>query len=146
MSVKAGQSIEELYLAEKKRSQIFATMALLLGVALAGSIYAYVKKPTVSNTASTGVPQFEQRMPGGTAESGRLRMGLQDLGQFFSKDGDIDAVKLDELTSRLPAGFSQQFLERFEQTIDQAVSDGTLTSDQAKKLKSALEERTANVQ
>lgn len=144
--MKTGQSIEELYLGEKKKSQILMSATVLLSLALVGSITAYVKKPTASSNTFTPPSQFAGGPPGSGENGGQFRMGFQDMTQFFKDDGSVDTAQLDELTSRLPAGASDRFLERLTLNIDQAVTDGKLTQDQATKLKAALEERAANAQ
>lgn len=139
-----GDVYEEMYFREKKKNSILTVVAAaLLVVAIGSFVIGSSNDPAeVANGAQVGQGlNGGQRPEGGPGGFGGQRGGLA-VDTFFATDGSVDAVAVSDFAARLPQGAGGEFLTRFEENIDAAVADGTITQDQASELVQALEAAT----
>ncbi len=123
-------SIEELYVKEKKKSQVLMAAIAVLAIALIGSLLFAGNDSTTTTTAPT--PTFEQRPARGA--------GRGSVTSFFNSDGSINQVAVDGLVAQAESrGLDpSQLAARFEGQIEAGLSSGEITKTQATKLEEAL--------
>jgi len=66
--------------------------------------------------------------------------GFMDASNFLDSSGQVDYDAIAEIKARMPSGDSSFFLERMQETLDQAVTSGEITSSQATAIYKALED------
>jgi hypothetical protein len=142
----SNNTYEALYLKEKQKSKILMAASGLLAIALVGSvIYFNDKSDSNSSTGDRNVSgQFSQNgMNGGMGGPGGSQMDIKD---FFNSDGSVNSEKVTEITSRTSrnddssnsTSIKTRMLERLDEQISTAVTDGDITSSQASALRKAL--------
>lgn len=137
MSELRKNTFEELYLQQKKKSSLLMIAVAVLAITTVGSAAWGFSKSSTSTQAPDGVATRGFNGQGGMGMGGP---GMQmDITQFFNSDGSVNEDQVKTMVSRLPSGASSQFLSRFEEQIDQAVTDGKITQTQADALKKAFE-------
>ncbi len=140
-------SFQTLYLKEKKKARIFlisTAIALVAFLATGVGLITQLNDSPQSRPSALG-PSGQDgqggqgQFPGGNGGPGNGGPGMMlDISGFFSSDGSVDSDKVDELTENIPDDFKDQLFEDLSTRIDNAVSDGDITSDQGDALKSAL--------
>jgi len=76
---------------------------------------------------------------GGAGQGGGSRFGGNLKSRFFNSDGSVNQTAVNDFVNALPSANRSQVVSRFEYIIDQAVSAGTITSDEGTKLHAAFE-------
>ncbi len=127
---KKYQNVEQLYLKERKTKNIFmistAVFALLfvMSIALGWGV--------ASDESNRG-PAIDRTTAGPGGRGGQM------LLRMFNDDGSINQEMVDNFKQRASNfGDEEQFMERFEQQILSAVESGTITEEQAEKLRQAF--------
>ena len=141
-----GSTFEELYLEQRKKSQMLLVAVVVLAIATAGSLaWGFSKSGGTSGQPNMG--NFQQGGFNGQGGPGGMR-GMMDIKSFFKDDGSVDTEKVKEITSRMPSGGKNSgfnIVDRFKEQTTQAVTDGDITQDQADALIKAFEsESTTN--
>jgi hypothetical protein len=137
----ANQTIEKMYLKEKKKSTIFLLSTVVMTVLFVGSIF--IKIPKVDDTNTTpptntfGNPDTEVRGFGQPTEGRMFGGAMMDIESLFNDDGSVNTDAVNDIEDRLPSGMGASFLEA---RIDQEIEDGNITQAQADALKTELEE------
>ena len=141
-----GRTFEELYLEQRKKSQMLLVAVVVLAIATAGSLAWGFSKSGGTSRPDMANGGFSQGM-NGQGGPGGMR-GMMDIKSFFKDDGSVDTEKVKEITSRMPSGGKNSgfnIVDRFKEQTTQAVTDGDITQDQADSLIKAFEsESTTN--
>ena len=120
------------YVRQRTRSRVFLAAAVVMAVLFAGSV---VVNMTAESPAASG-PMRENgpmREGGPTREGGMNNPGAL-VSRFFTEDGQVNRDAVEQFRT---AGRGTQFLEP---AIENAVTDGTITREQADELLAALKE------
>ena len=135
---KNNKSFEKLYLKERKKSQTFVTVTMLLFILLVGSVVFNIqnKKQSIVQNLNQSQDSFGPfgRNPGGFQRP----RGLQVVSDFFSEDGAVDTNQVSQVKDNLPDEFEDRFTSRISSQIDDAVKEGQITSDQGEELNAAF--------
>ena len=141
-----GSTFEELYLEQRKKSQMLLIAVVVLAIATAVSLAWGFSKSGSTSRPDMANGGFSQGM-NGQGGPGGMR-GMMDIKSFFKDDGSVDTEKVKEITSRMPSGGKNSgfnIVDRFKEQTTQAVTDGDITQDQADALIKAFEsESTTN--
>ncbi|NUT45800.1 MAG: hypothetical protein HOV94_00570 [Saccharothrix sp.] len=113
------------YLRQRTRSRAFLAAAVVMAVLFGGSV---VVNLTVDSPAPAGPVRENGPMRQGGANPGAL------VSRFFTEDGQVDRDAVEQFRA---AGRGTQFLEP---AIENAVTTGTITREQADELLAALKE------
>ena len=143
------QAFEELYLAQRKRSSIFLATTVVLAITTVGSVaWALNSKSNTAVAEGPGNAQQAQGFGNSQGRPGGMRT-MMDITSFFNEDGSVNTDQVKELMARMPSGQSDNsgfnFIDRIKENIDQAVSDGDITEDQANALLDAFEKEEGTV-
>ncbi len=118
-------SVEELYIKEKKKSQIFMLSTTVLAVVLVGYFLMSFNSgdTAISSAAPIGVP--------GESSLGMRQGGGVPMSEYFYSDGELNTQAINERFANIPAGSQAQFIDRFASRIQSSVDMGEITQDQA---------------
>ena len=139
-----GSTFEELYLEQRKKSQMLIVAVVVLAVVAVGGI-AWGASQSSSQSQTPGNFQEQgfggQNGPGGM---GGMRGGMNmDIKQFFSDDGSVKTSEVESFLSQMPSGSGNRggfsITNMIERQTDQAVEDGDITQGQADALIKAFE-------
>lgn len=119
-----GAIFEPLYLRERQKSKYLLTSTIILSILFLGAL--------VINPAAESATQVGRGQGGG----GMGRQGMS-ITTFFNEDGSLNQDQVDRVNS-VPAERKEAFAGQLGTQIAGAVSDGTITTDQATALKKAL--------
>ena len=131
-------SFEELFLKERKKTKNLSLAASICALLFVGTLIWHFQSPQPS--APTNIPQIGSenfRSQDGTPPGGGVFLG-GDVKSFLNDDGSVDTDRVSEILNNAPDEFQDRIVTRMETQIDQALSDGEITSDQAQKLKVAF--------
>lgn len=136
MSESRKSTFEELYLKQKKKSSLLMIAVAVLAVATVGSAaWGFSKsKASTQSAGNMSTRNFDGQGPMGGGPGMEM-----DITQFFNSDGSVNTDQVKTFIDRMPSGTNSRFLERFEEQITQAVTDGKITQTQADALTKALE-------
>lgn len=152
MSAQPGESIEALYLKERKKSQYLSiSVGIALLAAVGGWYYGYQQHQQAQQVSASprtfqAFGQDGNRGSNGQPPGrGQFAAGFQDVSRFFTDSGEIDTAAVESLIGNIPAEFSERLIGRMTEAITTAVSDGTITQAQADQLTAKIQEvRNAN--
>ena len=131
---KDKQSIEDLYLKERKKSKILLVVSIVLAIALAGTgYYALQKKAGVPFGGGSGGGMMFRNSGG--------QQGGMNLSRFFNSDKSLNQSAVDTFLSQVPDNFKSQLVDRFSQRISNAASNGQITQAQADALTNYLKSK-----
>lgn len=144
-----GSTFEELYLQQRKKSQMLLVAVIVLAVLAAGSLaWGFSKDGSGNQSGMPGNSQGQgfngQSGPGGMGGPGG-RMGM-DIKSFFNDDGSVNTDQIEQMTSRMPSGGGRggfDITDMIKQQADQAVEDGDITQGQADALIKAFESESS---
>ena len=135
---KHSKAFEKLYLKERKKSQLFIMVTIVLSILLIGSVVLNLQNQKLSLAQNSNQSQglsgpFSQN-------SGRFQGSgsLQRISGFFKEDGTVDTSEVNQITDNLPEGFEDRFASRILSQINNAVKEGQITSEQGEDLKAAF--------
>lgn len=138
MTSTQGDSFEKLYLAERQKSKIFLGSTVLVTILLLITGYLYLQKPTNTTSTAPATQNGMSNFPGGGSFNGPSGLMGTEIKGFFKNDGSVDENKVSQLTENVPSEFKDRLLDRFDQQIDEAVSNSEITSDQGSALKKSM--------
>ena len=139
-----GSTFEELYLEQRKKSQMLLIAVVVLAIATAGSLAWGFSKSGSTSRPDMANGGFSQGM-NGQGGPGGMR-GMMDIKSFFKDDGSVDTDKVKEMTSRMPSGGGRSgfnISDMIKRQADQAVTDGDITQAQADALIKAFESESS---
>ena len=135
---KNNKSFEKLYLKERKKSQLFVMVVVVLSILLVGSVvfnFQNQKQPTEQDSNQIqGFPRSFGQNSGGFQGS----RGILEISGFLNEDGSVDTDQISQIKDNLPDGFEDRFISRVSSQIDNAVKEGEITSEQGEELKAAF--------
>ena len=138
-----GSTFEELYLEQRKKSQMLIVAVAVLAVVAVGSIAWGVSQ---SSNQSRTPGNFQEQGFGrqnGPSGMGGMRGGMNmNIKQFFNDDGLVKTSEVESFLNRMPSGRGRggfNITDMIERQADQAVTDGDITQDQADALIKAFE-------
>ncbi len=132
---KDKQSIEDLYLKERKKSKVLLAVSIVLVIALAGTGYYALQK-------KAGGPFGGGSGGGMMFRNGGSQQGGMNLSRFFNSDKSLNQSAVDTFLSRVPDNFKSQLVDRFSQRISNAASNSQITQAQADALTNYLKSKT----
>lgn len=131
-------SFEELFLKERKKTKNLTLAASVCALLFVSTLIWHFQSPRPSTP--TNIPQIGsgnfRGQDGGPPGGGAFLGG--DIKSFIKDDGSVDIERVSEILDNAPDEFQDRIVSRMEQQINQALSDGEITSDQAQKLKTAF--------
>lgn len=121
----ASLSVEELYIKEKKKSQIFMMSTAVLIIILVGYFLVSFNssEAPISSTTPTGVP--------GESALGMRQGGGVPMTEYFYSNGELNTQAIDERFASIPVESQAQFIDRFSDRIQGSVDTGEITQTQA---------------
>lgn len=126
-------SFELLYIKQKRLSTILAVVSGALAVALVVILVVHPGSATKTTAQQGG--------PFGGGGGGQMGQGMRrnlDITTFIKSDGSVDTDQINQLISRIPAGFKSRLTTRADTEITQAQKDGKITASQASQLRAAF--------
>ena len=143
-SSQSTASIEELYVKEKKKSQLLMLSTAVFAILFAGALViggGSDETAAANRTLADGQNQLADEQAGQFGAAGRVRGGF-GVANFFSEDGSLNQESVTDFQERAAQGAglagTSQFADRFVQQIEASVASGDITQDQATQLIDAL--------
>jgi len=118
-------SLEELYIKERKKSQIFMSATAVLAILLVGSVLYFQTNDSTTQVATVGSPEYVE---------GSRQGGGFVVADYFYANGDLNKTALNERLSFMPQERRDQFASRMLDSVERAVDDGEITRYQAAEL------------
>ena len=148
-----NNNYEVLYNKEKKKGSVFLILTIALTIlffgALAWGITESNEKPknmgrSMDSKMEQGLQgkmgQKERMMEDGRGEPGEQGRGMMRMkfDRFLNDDGSVDNQEVKEFLGNMPANAKENFTDKLNSNLEQAVKDGKITQDQANALKNAI--------
>ena len=136
------------------KSSILLAAVIILAISTTGSLVWGFTKSGGNNSNQSTMPgnlqdqNYSNR--GGSSDMGGPRGGMNfNVKQFFNDDGSVNNDKVKSFLSSMPSrgnssSSGPNMTNRFEEMINQAASDGTITQDQADALTKAFESESSS--
>ncbi len=144
---------EVLFNKEKKKGTVFLILTIALTIlffgALAWGISESNEKPkymgrSMDSKMEQGLQgkmgQKDRMMESERGEPGEQGRGMMRMkfDRFLNEDGSVDTQEVKEFVRNMPANAKENFTNKLNDNLDQAVKDGKITQDQANALKNAI--------
>lgn len=135
---KNNKSFEKLYLKERKKSQLFVMVVVVLSILLVGSVVFNFQNQKQSTEQDSNQVQDFPRSFGQNPGGFQGLRGVLGISGFLNEDGSVDTDQVSQIKDNLPDEFEDRFISRISSQIDNAVEDGEITSEQSEELKAAF--------
>ena len=135
---KNNKSFEKLYLKERKKSQLFLLVTVVLTILLIGSVAFNFQNQKQSPDQNSSQSQSLSGTFGQNSGGFQGMRGSLEISEFFNEDGTVDTDQVNQVKDNIPDGFEDRFVSRISSQIDAAVDKGDITNDQSGKLKTAF--------